>query len=160
MATRGQMKSIEFKQAGLAAPANIVAEASASPASLPAAIATAAVKGASAGRPVLAANTRNATHGGAPQRPHSAQSPAAIAAGKNAPVAPRFTAEETILLRGLASGSTSKEMATQMRLPRESLYRLIGDLRRKTGASSDASLAVWVLRNMGSSGGERRGGGR
>ena len=160
MATRGQMKSIEFKQAVLAAPANIVAEVSASPAVLPAASSPATVKGASAGRPVLAANTRNATHGGAPQRPHSAQSPVAIAAGKNAPVAPRFTAEETILLRGLASGSTSKEMATQMRLPRESLYRLIGDLRRKTGASSDASLAVWVLRNMGSSGGERRGGGR
>ncbi len=73
---------------------------------------------------------------------------------------PRFTAEETILLRGLASGASSREMAAQMRLPRESLYRLIGDLRRKTGATSDTALAVWVLRNMGTAGGERRGGGR
>lgn len=160
MATRGQMKSIEFKQAGLAATANIVAEVSASPALLPAASSTAAVKSVGARRSILPASTRSATDREAPQRPHTAPSPVAAAAGKSAPVAPRFTAEETILLRGLASGSTSKEMAAQMRLPRESLYRLISDLRRKTGASSDASLAVWVLRNMGSSGGERRGGGR
>jgi hypothetical protein len=51
-------------------------------------------------------------------------------------------------------------MASQMRLPRESLYRLIGDLRRKTGATSDTALAVWVLRNMGSGTSERRGGSR
>ena len=81
-------------------------------------------------------------------------------AAKVAPIAPRFTSEETILLRGLASGATSKEMAAQMRLPRESLYRLIGDLRRKTGTSSDTALAVWVLRNMGRGGSERRGDGR
>ncbi len=78
---------------------------------------------------------------------------------KAATVAPRFTAEETILLRGLASGNTAKEMAVQMRLSRESRYRLMGDLRRKTGASSDTALAVWVLRNMGSGGEDRRGGG-
>ncbi|HEY1925226.1 MAG TPA: hypothetical protein VGG58_08230 [Candidatus Acidoferrum sp.] len=78
---------------------------------------------------------------------------------KAATAAPRFTAEETILLRGLASGSTAKEMAMQMRLQRESLYRLMGDLRPKTGASSDTALAVWVLRNMGSGGADRSGGG-
>jgi DNA-binding CsgD family transcriptional regulator len=78
---------------------------------------------------------------------------------KAATVAPRFTAEETILLRGLASGNTAKEMAVQMRLSRESRYRLMGDLRRKTGASSDTALAVWVLLNMGSVGEDRRGGG-
>jgi DNA-binding CsgD family transcriptional regulator len=154
------MKSIEFKQAGLAAPANIVAEASASAALLPAASSTADLRGAGAARPVLAASTRSATSVGAPQSSQTPPSPVAAATGKGAPIAPRFTAEETILLRGLASGSSSKEMATQMRLPRESLYRLIGDLRRKTGASSDTSLAVWVLRNLGSGGGERRGGGR
>lgn len=69
---------------------------------------------------------------------------------------PRFTAEESILLRSLASGNTVKEMAGQLRLPRESLFRLLGDLRRKTGVADDTALAVWVLRNMGSS--ERRGG--
>lgn len=159
MATRGQMKSIEFKQAGWAA-AGVVAEASATPESLPAASSTAALKDIGAGRPILAASSRSAASGGVAQRSHTPTSPVAAAAGKGAPVAPRFTAEETILLRGLASGSSSKEMAAQMRLPRESLYRLMGDLRRKTGASSDASLAVWVLRNLGSGGSERRGGGR
>jgi DNA-binding CsgD family transcriptional regulator len=160
MATRGQIKSVEFKQAGLAAPADVVAEASAVSASLPPLNSTVALKGAGAARLVLAASTRSAMNGGAPQRIHTPPSPVAAAAGQGAPAAPRFTAEETILLRGLASGSSSKEMAVQMRLPRESLYRLIGDLRRKTGASSDAALAVWVLRNMGSGGSERRGGGR
>ena len=84
----------------------------------------------------------------------------AAVAAKGRLASPRFTAEETILLRGLASGATSKEMAVQMRLPREHLYRLIGDLRRKTGATSDTALAVWVLRNMSSGAGERRGGAR
>ena len=132
MATRGQLKSVEFTQAVLATtPATIVAETS-----VPAPV-----------------GNSNAT-----LKPSAVSRPAAVATG--APAPPRFTAEETILLRGLASGASSKEMAAQMRLPRESLYRLIGDLRRKTGASTDAALAVWVLRNMGSTGGERRGGGR
>jgi DNA-binding NarL/FixJ family response regulator len=72
-------------------------------------------------------------------------------------LAPRFTAEESILLRSLATGNTVKEMAGQLRLPRESLFRLLGDLRRKTGVADDTALAVWVLRNMRSL--ERRGGG-
>jgi DNA-binding NarL/FixJ family response regulator len=71
---------------------------------------------------------------------------------------PRFTAEESIILRSLATGNTVKEMAGQLRLPRESLFRLMGDLRRKTGVADDTALAVWVLRNMGCL--ERRGGDR
>jgi DNA-binding NarL/FixJ family response regulator len=69
--------------------------------------------------------------------------------------APRFTTEESILLRSLATGNTVKEMAGQLRLPRESLFRLLGDLRRKTGVADDTALAVWVLRNMRTA--ERRG---
>jgi DNA-binding NarL/FixJ family response regulator len=72
--------------------------------------------------------------------------------------APRFTSEESILLRSLATGNTVKEMAGQLRLPRESLFRLLGDLRRKTGAADDTALVVWVLRNMRT--GDRRGGDR
>jgi DNA-binding CsgD family transcriptional regulator len=146
MATRGHLKAVEFKQAELImAPASAVAETAATtpvsgnsaavlkPAGTPALVATSVAKSAS---------------------------PVTAAAIKGSPVTPRFTAEETILLRGLASGASSREMAAQMRLPRESLYRLIGDLRRKTGATSDTALAVWVLRNMGATGGERRGGSR
>jgi DNA-binding NarL/FixJ family response regulator len=73
-------------------------------------------------------------------------------------LAARFTSEESILLRSLATGNTVKEMAGQLRLPRESLFRLLGDLRRKTGAADDTALAVWVLRNMRT--GDRRGGDR
>ncbi len=93
--------------------------------------------------------------------PHALGSYAGNGTGIQAAVSatgPRFTAEETILLRRIASGSTLKEIAGQLRLPRESLYRLQGDLRRKTGVVDDTALAVWVLRNMGSM--ERRGGER
>jgi DNA-binding CsgD family transcriptional regulator len=150
MATRGQIKSVEIKQAALAVTsANVVAEASGI--AVPAGNSTAMMKVASAARPPMAPGST---------APAPSASPVAAVAAKGAPHAPRFTAEETILLRGLASGASSKEMAAQMRLPRESLYRLIGDLRRKTGASSETALAVWVLRNMDSCGAERRGAGR
>jgi DNA-binding CsgD family transcriptional regulator len=151
MATRGNLKSVEFKQAALATtPASILAQATAA-AALPALNPPAVMKPLAAPQPMAATINRNAA---------SSSSPVASVAANNAPASPRFTAEETILLRGLASGATSKEMAAQMRLPRESLYRLIGDLRRKTGATSDTALAVWVLRNMSSTAGERRGGAR
>ena len=143
MAARGHLKAVEFEQAALAA-----TSASAVP-EMPTAISitssTAMMQSASAARPVAAATVKNAT---------SPASTVAVVAAKGAPVSPRFTAEETILLRGLASGASSKEMAAQMRLPRETLYRLIGDLRRKTGASSDTALAVWVLRDSSRGTGE------
>jgi DNA-binding CsgD family transcriptional regulator len=148
MATRGQMKSVEFKQAALAlTSANVVAEAP----PVPAGNSSLVTKVAAAVRPAAALT---------PKISGRSASPVAAAAAKGAPIVPRFTAEETILLRGLASGASSKEMAAQMRLPRESLYRLIGDLRQKTGTSSETALAVWVLRNMDSCGAERRGAGR
>jgi DNA-binding CsgD family transcriptional regulator len=149
MATRGHLKSVEFKQAGLAATsASPVPD---TPGSLPAAISTGPMQPSNVSRPVTPATVKGASN---------APSPVASVAAKGAPAPPRFTGEETILLRGLASGATSKEMAAQMRLPRETLYRLIGDLRRKTGASSDTALAVWVLRNLGGGTSERRGGSR
>jgi DNA-binding CsgD family transcriptional regulator len=150
MAARGQMKSVVFKQAALAVTTANVTEASAT--LVPAGNSTAVMKVESVSGPVTDPNTRLSSRSASPV--------AAVAAAKSAPHPPRFTAEETILLRGIASGASSKEMAAQMRLPRESLYRLMGDLRRKTGASTDTALAVWVLRNADSSGAERRGGGR
>jgi DNA-binding CsgD family transcriptional regulator len=151
MATRGHLKSVEFKQSALATES--ASAASDTPAVIPAPNSAALMKPSVATRPTKAATV---TITGAT----NASSPVAAVAAKSAPPPPRFTAEETILLRGLASGATSKEMAAQMRLPRESLYRLIGDLRRKTGASTDTALAVWVLRNMGGGTSERRGGSR
>jgi DNA-binding CsgD family transcriptional regulator len=151
MATRGNLKSVEFKQAALATtPASILVQATAA-AALPALNPPPVMKPLAAPQPMAATINRNAA---------SSSSPVASVAANNASASPRFTAEETSLLRGFASGATSKEMAAQMRLPRESLYRLIGDLRRKTGATSDTALAVWVLRNMSSTAGERRGGAR
>lgn len=148
MATRGNLKSVAFKEAALAStPPTVISHVNAAP--LPAANPATVMKPISASRALAAAASKNSA---------TVASPVAAVAAKGAPSSPRFTAEETILLRGLASGASSKEMATQMRLPRESLYRLIGDLRRKTGATSDTALAVWVLRNMSAT--ERRGGAR
>jgi DNA-binding CsgD family transcriptional regulator len=149
MATRGQVKSVEFKQAALTATStNAVPESLSAPNAQE--TPTAILKSAGAVPSVTAATAKSP----------AVASPVVTVASKGAPVPPRFTAEETILLRGLGSGASSKEMAAQMRLPRETLYRLIGDLRRKTGASTDTALAVWVLRNMSTGAGERRGGGR
>jgi DNA-binding CsgD family transcriptional regulator len=150
MATRGHLKSVEFKQAALAmSSTNLIAEPSAATLATANANATVALNPSDVLRHRAAATPRIAA---------IPASPVAAAAARGTPAPPRFTAEESILLRGLASGASSKEMAAQMRLPRESLYRLIGDLRRKTGAASDTALAVWVLRNMGAGGVERRGG--
>lgn len=150
MATPEDPKTTESKPAGLASN-SVTAGAEMSPTQYSPTISTEVLEPATATRPVAIAPARSAAN---------TASPVTAVAAKGAPIAPRFTSEETILLRGLASGATSKEMAAQMRLPRESLYRLIGDLRRKTGTTSDTALAVWVLRNMRSGGSERRGGGR
>ncbi len=63
------------------------------------------------------------------------------------PVA-NFTEEERILLRGLAAGKTAQEVGRDLRLPKPVMYRLLGKLRRKTGAADDIALAVWVVRHM------------
>src|ERR1700722_4702581 len=149
MAARGHLKTVEFKQAALAATSSSAVPDS--PAVTPPANSSALIQSSLAARPLTSATAKGTTN---------TSSPVASAAAKGTPTPPRFTAEETILLRGLASGATSKEMAAQMRLPRESLYRLIGDLRRKTGAASDTALAVWVLRNMAGGTSERRDGSR
>jgi DNA-binding CsgD family transcriptional regulator len=147
MATRLNQKSMEFKVAALE-PAFSDTDAQRASSAISTASPTTTTKALSNSQPPATGIAK-----GAP-------SAVAAVAAKGSPAPPRFTSEETILLRGLASGASSKEMAAQMRLPRESLYRLIGDLRRKTGASSDTALAVWVLRNMSSGAGERRGGAR
>jgi hypothetical protein len=68
----------------------------------------------------------------------------------------QFSAEESILLRNLAGGSSIKQISGQLRLSRGNLYRLLGDLRRKTGTADDLALSVWVLRNMRGQGGDCR----
>ena len=122
----------EFKQAVLSATsATVVAHE----APLPAMDLSAARKPTALARPIVADSKNNA----------NTSSPVAAVAANGAPTPPRFTSDETILLRGLASGASSKEMATQMRLPRESLYRLIGDLRCKTGAKSSCDSGMRVV---------------
>jgi DNA-binding CsgD family transcriptional regulator len=71
--------------------------------------------------------------------------------------APQFSAEESILLRNLAGGSSIKEISGQLRLSKGNLYRLLSDLRRKTGTTDDLELSVWVLRNLRGRAGDSRG---
>jgi DNA-binding NarL/FixJ family response regulator len=72
------------------------------------------------------------------------------------PATPKFSEEERILLQNLAGGSSIKEISGQLRLSKGNLYRLLGDLRRKTGTVDDLALSVWVLRNLGGRGGDCR----
>jgi DNA-binding CsgD family transcriptional regulator len=69
---------------------------------------------------------------------------------------PHFSAEESILLDNLGAGSSISQISRQLRLSRMNLYRLLGDLRRKTGTADDVALSVWVLRNMRGQGGDCR----
>jgi DNA-binding CsgD family transcriptional regulator len=69
---------------------------------------------------------------------------------------PHFSAEESILLDNLAGGFSISQISRQLRLSRMNLYRLLGDLRRKTGTADDVALSVWVLRNMRGQGGDCR----
>lgn len=62
-----------------------------------------------------------------------------------------LTGEEKILLRGLAAGKSPKEVGHDLRLPKTDMYRLLGELRRKTGTTDDVALAVWVVRHMNDS---------
>jgi DNA-binding NarL/FixJ family response regulator len=72
------------------------------------------------------------------------------------PATPKFSEEERILLQNLAGGSSIKEISGQLRLSKGNLYRLLGDLRRKTGTADDVALSVWILRNLGGRGGDCR----
>src|SRR6202000_391922 len=85
MATRGQLKSVEFKQAALSvtSPPAISEPPAAIPATSPVTMQTAI-----AVRPAAPAAAKGTT---------AAASPVAAVAAKGTPVAPRFTAEETIL---------------------------------------------------------------
>jgi DNA-binding CsgD family transcriptional regulator len=57
---------------------------------------------------------------------------------------PNFTAEETILLRRLANGSTTEQIGRQLRLSPTEVARLLGDLQRKVGVADDKQLAAWA----------------
>lgn len=63
-------------------------------------------------------------------------------------MAPGFTGEEKILLRGLATGRSAKQVGRDLKLPKLTMYQLLGDLQRKTGAADDVALAVWAVRHM------------
>ncbi|GAC1673940.1 MAG: hypothetical protein NVS9B4_28230 [Candidatus Acidiferrum sp.] len=67
---------------------------------------------------------------------------------------PCFTGEETIVLRALAAGDNCRQIGRDLRMPNGALFRILSDLRQKTGAIDDVALAVWSLRHSKSS--ERR----
>ena len=59
---------------------------------------------------------------------------------------PRFTGEETILLRSLAARSTIKQIGRQLRLSPTALLRQLSDLRRRVCVADDIELAAWARR--------------
>jgi DNA-binding CsgD family transcriptional regulator len=57
---------------------------------------------------------------------------------------PHFSAEESILLDNLGAGSSISQISRQLRLSRMNLYRLLGDLRRKTGSRRRCFVGLGV----------------
>jgi DNA-binding NarL/FixJ family response regulator len=61
---------------------------------------------------------------------------------------PTFTTEEAIIMRALVAGKTDKEIRNNLRLPANSFYRVMRDLREKTGTDNNLSLSIWAQRRM------------
>jgi len=60
--------------------------------------------------------------------------------------APRLNVEESAVVRAFAAGKTDKQICSELRIPLQSFYRLLRDLKEKTGASDRVGLLVWSLR--------------
>lgn len=58
----------------------------------------------------------------------------------------RLTGEESILLRALVAGHDQKRICKDLRMDTGTFYRLLRDLREKTGAADPVGLVIWALR--------------
>lgn len=68
---------------------------------------------------------------------------------------PVFTQEESIVLRALVAGKNKKRICAHMRMDAGDFYRVLRDLRTKTGARDVSGLVIWALQNANT--GDRRG---
>jgi DNA-binding CsgD family transcriptional regulator len=83
-----------------------------------------------------------AAKGGSPQPASSAKS----LQDSGSAARPLFTAEESIVMRGVSAGKSDKQLCIELRLPLHSFQRLLRDLMAKTGTSDKIGLLVWALR--------------
>ena len=60
---------------------------------------------------------------------------------------PVFTVEESAVIRAFASGKSDKQVCAELRMPLQSFYRLMRDLKEKTGACDRIALIVWAVRH-------------
>ena len=58
----------------------------------------------------------------------------------------QLTEEESILMRALIAGHSQKQICRDLRMNSGMFYRLLRDLREKSGASDKIGLMVWGLR--------------
>lgn len=57
-----------------------------------------------------------------------------------------LTQEESILVRALIAGHNQKQICKDLRMDSGMFYRLLRELREKTGAADKIGLVVWGLR--------------
>jgi DNA-binding NarL/FixJ family response regulator len=57
-----------------------------------------------------------------------------------------FTVEESIVMRAVSAGKGDKQLCIELRMPLQSLQRLLRDLMAKTRTSDRTGLLVWALR--------------
>ncbi|MHB8616530.1 MAG: helix-turn-helix transcriptional regulator [Candidatus Acidiferrales bacterium] len=67
---------------------------------------------------------------------------------------PTLTSEEAIVLRALVGGKTNKQVRGALHMALLSFLKMMLDLRKKTGTTSNVSLLVWAQRNL--KGGDQR----
>jgi DNA-binding NarL/FixJ family response regulator len=58
---------------------------------------------------------------------------------------PRFTDEESIVMRAFAAGKSIKQICSELRIPQPLFCRLLRDLMEKTSTRGQAGLLHWVL---------------
>jgi DNA-binding NarL/FixJ family response regulator len=58
---------------------------------------------------------------------------------------PRFTEEESIVMRAFAAGKSIKQICSELRIPQPLFCRLLRDLMEKTSTSGQTGLLSWAL---------------
>lgn len=61
---------------------------------------------------------------------------------------PCLTMEEKIVLRAIAGGKDAKEVRTELHISSDTMFRILYELRKKTGAADYVGLGVWAVRQM------------
>jgi DNA-binding NarL/FixJ family response regulator len=61
---------------------------------------------------------------------------------------PALTGEEAIVLRALAGGRTDRQVRKELHMSAGAFFRMMRDMREKTGTVDNISLIVWAKQQI------------